>query len=274
MNITLESQNTISEGDQILLWFEDEVTYLVQVEPGRKLGIHKGKPLNLIELAGKSYGSWLELEHGRALLLRPTVDDLMMKVKRESGIIYPKDAAVILMKLGIRSGSRVIEIGTGSGSLTMALASQVAPSGKVYTYDVREDFQKIAEFNLKRANLLPHTEFFLRSGNEKFHQTEVDAIISDVPEPWREVHAIASSLKDGGRVAALNPTYNQVEQASEAFQQAGFIMVEAMEILVRGILARRGRTRPEQRMIGHTEFILFAVKPQLSSNKLNNEEGS
>jgi len=68
------------------------------------------------------------------------------------------------------------------------------------------------------------------------------------------------SQERGGRIAILNPTYNQIERSSEALQQNGFTRVEAMEILVRGILARPGKTRPEQRMIGHTEFLLFAVK--------------
>ena len=55
-----------------------------------------------------------------------------------------------------------------------------------------------------------------------------------------------------------------MEKGAETLREAGFVQVEAMEILVRGILARAGKTRPEQRMIGHTEFILFAVKPNLS----------
>jgi len=251
----------IQEGDHILIQFEDDVSYFVLVDSSRKLGIHRGRPIVLADLVGKSYGEWIEFEYGRAILLEPTVEDYIMKAKRESGIIYPKDAAMILMKLGIRSGSRVIEIGTGSGAFTLALASQVAPDGNVFTFDRREDFLELAEKNLKKAKLLSYVTLNKRAGNEPFGEVEVDAIVSDVPEPWHEVNLIKSSLKNGGRVATLNPTFNQIERMSEAFQKAGFTMIEAMEILVRGILARPGKTRPEQRMIGHTEFILFAVKP-------------
>lgn len=261
MTCTLSRKNMIQEGDQVLIWFEDDVTYLVQVMPNRKLGIHQGRPVELADLIGRPYGDWLDVENGRALLLEPTVEDHMMKARRESGIIYPKDAAVILMKLGIRSGSRVIEIGTGSGALTLALVQQVIPDGKVFTYDRREDFLSLAEANLNKASLVSYVELKKRIGNEPFGETEVDAVVSDVPEPWHEVEAIKASLKNGGRVAALNPTYNQIEKASDAFQKAGFVKIEAMEILVRGILPRLGKTRPEQRMIGHTEFLLFAVKP-------------
>jgi tRNA (adenine57-N1/adenine58-N1)-methyltransferase catalytic subunit len=262
MTIMATEKNIIQENGTALIVFEDEVTYLVEVVPGRKLGIHKGRPIELGDLIGKSYGSWIEAGRSRALILEPTVEDYVMKAKRESGIIYPKDAALILMKLGIRSGSRVIEVGTGSGALTLALTSQVAPSGHVYTYDRRADFQKLAEGNLKKAGLLSQVTFRERAAHEPFSETEVDAIVSDVPEPWHEAEVISASLKNGGRVAALNPTYNQIEKASEAFRRAGFVMIEALEILVRGILARTGKTRPEQRMIGHTEFLLFAVKPE------------
>jgi len=261
MDILTVSKNIIQENDPVLICFDDEVTYLVEVHPGRKFSIHRGKPINLGDLIGKSYGSWLEFDHARAILLEPTAEDFMMKVRRESGIIYPKDAAIILMKLGIRSGSQVIEIGAGSGSLTIALAAQVAPTGKVHTYEIRDDFLKLAEGNLRKAKLLQYVELNKRMEHEPFKETEVDAIISDVPEPWHEVEVIKASLKDGGRIASLNPTFNQIEKMSEALERSGFIQIQAMEVLVRGILARSGKTRPEQRMVSHTEFILFAVKP-------------
>ena len=261
IELAATSKNLIQEGGALLLWFEDETTYLVTVQRDKKFSIHCGRPIDLGALIGKPFGSWLQTSSNlRALLLEPTVEDFVMKARRESGIIYPKDAAILMMKCGIRSGSRVIEVGVGSGSLTTALAAQVAPNGMIFSYDIREDFLKLAEGNLRKANVLDFVKLNKREGYDAFKERDVDAIVLDIPEPWHEVENIKINLKSGGRIASLNPTYNQIEQMSGALQKAGFVMIEAQEILVRGILARPGKTRPEQRMVSHTEFLLFAVK--------------
>jgi len=256
------SKNKIREGDPVLLWFEDETTYLVTIRQGKQHSIHCGRPIALGDLIGLSFGTWLETSSNlRALLLQPTIEDFVMKARRQSGIIYPKDAACLMMRSGIRSGSRVIEVGVGSGSLTTALSAQVAPDGVIYSYDVRDDFLKLAEGNLRKAGLTESVVLHKREGHEPFQEGEVDAIVLDVPEPWHEIGPIKQSLKSGGRIASLNPTYNQIEHMSGALGEAGFVLIEAQEVLVRKILVRPGKTRPEQRMVSHTEFLLFAVMP-------------
>lgn len=250
----------IKEGDLVLLWFPKEVRYMVQVVRGRQVSIHVGKPLLVDDWIGKSYGEKVLCDHGDAYLLRPTVEDLMMKASRESGIIYPKDAALLMMRLGIRPGSRVLEVGTGSGSLTTALAQQVAPYGHVDTYDRREDLPKNAVKNVTRAGLAEYVTFHQRSTQEPFARKDYDAVTLDIPEPWAEVPVIKDALAGGGRVASLNPTYNQIERMAETLREHGFIQIECAELLERGILARGGKTRPEQRMCSHTEFILTAIR--------------
>lgn len=254
----------IEAGDPLLIWFDDDKTYYVTVDPEKTHSIHCGRPIKLKDLIGKSYGSWIEFEPSnvKALLLDPTIEDFIMKARRESGIIYPKDAAVLMMHCGIRTGSRVIEVGVGSGALTLALTSQVAPNGHVYSYDIREDFMKLAGANLKKAKLADYVTFKTRAGHEPFEDEGVDAVVLDVPEPWHEAENAKKALRAGGRLASLNPTYNQIETMAGALERAGFVMIEAQEVLVRGILARPGKTRPEQRMVSHTEFMLFAVRPE------------
>lgn len=257
-----QHDHIIREGDVVLLWFErKEITYLIEVQRGRQVPIHCGKPLLADDWIGKSFGSKVKCDHGEGLLLKPTMEDLMMKASRESGIIYPKDAALLMMKAGIRSGSRVLEIGTGSGSLTMALAERVAPGGEVHTFDRREDLPKNAKKNIHRAGLEEYVTFHQRQAGEPLPVEGFNAVILDIPQPWEEVDVVKKALLGGGKLVSLNPTFNQIEKMAEALRESGFIQVEALELLERPILARAGKTRPVQRMVSHTEFMLFATRP-------------
>lgn len=258
---TLKTNNQIQYGDLVLLWFgEDETTYLVEVVKGKRMGIHCGKPPLMDDWVGKEFGTKVVFDHGQAYLLKPSTEDLMMKAARESGIIYPKDAAFLMIRSGIRPGFKVLEIGTGSGSLTMALATAVAPNGKVHTYDRRLDLPQNAVKNITRAGLTPYVEFHQRVAGEAIPEKDFDAAILDTPQPWEDIEVVKAALKGGGRIVTLNPTFNQIEKSAEAMRRAGFIKVESVELLERPLLAREGKTRPVQRMVSHTEFMVFGIK--------------
>ncbi len=256
----LTSSNQIQEGDLVLIWFEDEVSYLIEVVKGRKVSVHRGRPLLVDDLIGKEFGSKHQFEHAFAYLLKPSPEDLMMKASRESGVIYPKDAGLMLLRAGIHAGTKVLEIGTGSGALTLILAQSVQPTGKIYTFDRREDFMELAKKNLRKAKLIDYVSFHKRESREPFPEKDFDVVILDIPTPWEEVEVVREALKGGGAVVSLNPTFNQIEQMAETLKRNGFIRVESCEILMRPILARAGKTRPVQRMVSHTEFLVFATK--------------
>jgi tRNA (adenine57-N1/adenine58-N1)-methyltransferase len=248
----------INEGDLVLVYLPDDSTYLVAAQPHKTLGTHKGN-LELGDLIGREYGDVIQLSKSPAYLLEPSVEDLIMKVQRGTNIVYPKEIGLLLLAANVRSGSRVLELGTGSGALTIALAFAVAPEGKVYSFDVREDFLKLAQRNIQRAGVLNYVELNLKDPGEPVPHKMVDAAILDIPAPWEEIETVKAALKPGGRLASLNPTYNQIERMAETLRENGFVMVRAMEILCRPILARQGRTRPIQQMVAHTEFLLMAA---------------
>ncbi len=253
-------QNLICEGDLVLLWFEDEKTYLLKAGIGKKHPIHCGRPIPHENIIGKEFGSYIEGTSLKGFYLKPSTEDLMFKASRESGVVYSKDAALLAVKLSIHSGKKVLEIGTGSGALTLFLAHQVAPTGKVCTYDLRSDLPINAVRNIERSDLSYVVEFNQRKKEEPFPENTFDCVILDIPTPWEEVLLVKAALKGGGRLCSLNPTINQVERMAETLRENGFINVEAVELLERGILARAGKSRPEMRMIGHTEYMLFATR--------------
>jgi tRNA (adenine57-N1/adenine58-N1)-methyltransferase len=192
------------------------------------------------------------------LVLEASLSDLMTHVKRGTQIIYPKDAAYLVHRLNLRSGSRVVEAGTGSGVLTTALAWAVAPLGKVYTYEVRPDTYQLARRNLERVGLLPYVEMSLGSIDEGFRQTGVDALFLDVRTPWEFLAAARAALKPGGFFASLLPTTNQVSDLLTGLDENGFADVAVEELLLRSYKPVPERLRPDDNMNGHTGFLVFA----------------
>ena len=52
------------------------------------------------------------------LAMRPLLNEFTVTMPRGAAVVYPKDAAQILMFADIFPGARVIEAGVGSGALT------------------------------------------------------------------------------------------------------------------------------------------------------------
>ncbi len=250
----------ICEGDYVLLCLDARRTYMVKVETGKTFHTHKGY-LNLDEVVGKDFGGAFKSSLGTEFTaLKPSLTDYIMKSSRKTQITYPKDAALIVMFSGIGSGSRVAESGTGTGALTTALAHYVKPNGKVYTYELREEFQKTAEKNLKRANLLDFVELKNGDVTAGIEERDLDAVILDLATPWLVVPQAFTALKPSGIIVSFSPTIDQVVKTTEALKEAGFVFIETVECLMRAMQVEQGKTRPHTMMTGHTGYITHARK--------------
>jgi tRNA (adenine57-N1/adenine58-N1)-methyltransferase len=251
---------TIREGDLVLLCLDPRRTYMVKVEAGKTFHTHKGY-VKLDELVGKDFGTTFQSSLGAQFIaLKPSLTDYIMKSSRNTQITYPKDAALIVMFSGIGPGSRVVESGTGTGALTTALAHYVKPDGKVYTYELRSEFQKNAEKNLKRSNLLDYVE--MKSGDVTLgiEERDLDAVILDLATPWLVISHAYEALKPSGILVSFSPTIDQVVKATEALRDNNFILIETVECIMRAMQVERGKTRPQTLMTGHTGYITHARK--------------
>lgn len=234
--------------------------YLITLRSGRRFHTNKGV-IEHDELIGRPLGREVSTHLGQVfLVLRPSLHDLLMNLKRVSQIIYPKEIGLILLKLDAVRGRRVIEAGTGSGALTLALARGVEPDGMVYSYEAREEMLRTARRNLEEAGALGNVELFQRDIAEGFLQRDVDALFLDVREPWDYLEQVCEALADGGVFGALVPTTNQVSILLAAMAYHPFTAVEVLEILERHYKPVPQRLRPEDRMVGHTGYLLFARK--------------
>src|SRR4030095_284190 len=83
------------------------------------------------------------------LAMRPLLNEFTVSMPRGAAVIYPKDAAQILMGADIFPGARVLEAGAGSGALTCSLLRAIGPSGRLISYERRADFATIAQRNVE-----------------------------------------------------------------------------------------------------------------------------
>ncbi len=232
----------------------------MKVEIGKNFHTHKGY-VQLEKLIGKEYGTRVKSSIGTEFVaLKPTIRDHIFKMLRRTQITYPKDIALIVMFSGVGPGSLVVEAGTGTGALTSALAFYVKPTGRVYSYEVRSEFIEIALKNLKRTGLAEYVEVKNKDITQGIDEKEIDAVILDMATPWLVISHAYSALKGSGSLVSFSPTVDQVVKTVEALEENGFVDIETIECLIRGMQVSRGKTRPETLMTAHTGYITFARK--------------
>lgn len=246
-------------GDMILLLDPEGKRIVVRLTPNQRVDSHLGfiKHETFLEYA---YGSKIPTQLGEGfVLLQPSTVDLIMKVNRATQIVYPKDIGYLLLELNIHPGVRVVEAGTGSGAMTLALARLVQPAGKVYTYEERAEHQENARKNIERAGLSACVEFRVRDIRAGFDERDADALFLDVREPWLFLAQAHAALKPGGFFGSLVPTTNQVsDMLGELERMGNWVEVKVSELLQRKYKTNADRLRPDDRMIAHTGFILSA----------------
>jgi len=256
--LTNRPKSTVQPGDIALLVSAQKKRYLVQINPEKQLQTHRGV-INHADLIGLPWGSKVFSHLGSPyLVLQPSLADMLIDIKRITQIMYPKDIGFILVTMGIGPGMQVLEAGSGSGSLTTALAFAVGPTGRVFSYENRPEMQKLAQKNLVKAGLADWVEFKLRDIQEGFDEENIDALFLDVPNPYDYIAQARRSLKPGGFFGSILPTMNQISLLLIALQREGFSFVEVCEIMLRYYKTVPERLRPTDRMVAHTGYLIFA----------------
>ncbi|HVL47837.1 MAG TPA: tRNA (adenine-N1)-methyltransferase [Candidatus Thermoplasmatota archaeon] len=247
-------------GDRVVLLDPATGERLLVVVGG---GVERVKGLGTVDLArlvGVEPGARFEYPGRAFIAVAPTVRDLLETVARKAQVVTPKDAARIVFEADLRAGARVVEAGVGSASLTLALARAVAPTGRVTTYEIREDFAEWGRANLARAGLADVAEVKVGDVAKDVVERDLDAFVLDVPEPWLAVSAAWNALKGGGVLVTYSPLVSQVEATHRALADHPFTVVRAFETMEREWVVGERGARPSFEMLGHTGFVTVARK--------------
>ncbi|HEX2058884.1 MAG TPA: tRNA (adenine-N1)-methyltransferase [Actinomycetota bacterium] len=259
-------------GEKVLLIDSRDRRYLLTLATGKQFHSHSG----VVEhdaLIGRSEGITVTSSGGAKLTaFRPTLADFVLKMKRGAQVVYPKDVALILVHADVFPGATVLEAGSGSGSLTLALARAVGESGRVISYELRDDHHAQAAANVaawyEGAGAKPEN-LELRVG-DVFSDVEdevvADRMVLDLPEPWHAIGTTTNHLRPGGILCCYLPTVPQVAQLVEAMRRGGFGRIETMESLVRTWNVDGQSVRPDHRMVAHTGFLVTGRKLAPTSN--------
>lgn len=261
----------LAEGDAVVLYDRRRRRYLIALRRGGTSDLRGGRIAH-DELLGRAEGGTVRSTRGeRFLVLRPTLGEFVLEMPRGAQVVYPKDLGAILVAADVFPGARVLEAGTGSGALTMALVRAAGPEGRVASYEVREDFARVAERNIARyLGATPSLVLRRRDLADGVlpEDAPVDRMVLDLPEPWRMVPEAERALVPGGIFLAYLPTVPQVMQTVETLQAAGtFALIETVEVLLRPWNVDGRSVRPAHRMVAHTGFLVTArrVEPGASA---------
>lgn len=247
------------EGDRVQLTDPKGRHYTLVLEAGRTYHTHRGA-LDHDKLIGQPEGSVVTSAGGTSYLaLRPLLPDYVLAMPRGAQVIYPKDAAQIVMWGDIFPGARVLEAGAGSGALTCSLLRAVGETGSVTSYEVRDDHAVHAVRNVEQFFGGAPANWTLHVGDVAGHDGEVDRVILDMVAPWEVLPTVAANLVPGGVLVVYVATVTQLSRITEALrEQRSWTEPEAWETLMRPWHVVGLAVRPEHRMVGHTAFLLTA----------------
>jgi tRNA (adenine57-N1/adenine58-N1)-methyltransferase len=249
-------------GDRVQLTDPKGRHYTVVLEAGAEYHTHRGG-LRHDDLIGKPEGSLVVSPTGTPYLaLRPRLADYVLSMPRGAQVIYPKDAAQILMWGDVFPGAHVLEAGAGSGALTCSLLQAVGHEGSVTSYEIRADHAEHAERNVRQFFGEPPPNWTLKvadlhthdSGSERF-----DRAVLDMLAPWEHLETVRAALIPGGVLVGYVATTTQLSRLVEDLrEQQSWTEPQAWECLVRPWHVVGLAVRPDHRMQGHTAFLVTA----------------
>lgn len=252
-------------GDRVQLTGPRGRLNTITLEPGAEFHTHRGI-LPHDALIGLPDGSVVTSTVGdEYLALRPLLTDFVMSMPRGATIVYPKDAAQILLIGDIFPGATVVEAGVGSGALSLSLLRAIGPAGRLVSFERREEFARVARGNVTAFLGAEPANWSVLLGDlaEELGAAaaagSVDRVVLDMLAPWECLDAVTAALTPGGVLVCYVATATQLSRVAEGIRATGaFTDPESSETMVRGWHVEGLAVRPDHRMVAHTGFLVTA----------------
>jgi len=193
-------------------------------------------------------------------VIKPNVNDFIDLMDRRCSILIQKDIGTVIARTGIGSGSRVVDAGTGAGAIALNFGNIVGSSGGVYSYEIREDFAEVAKKNIESFGLENIIEIKNKDIKEGIDEDKIDLVFLDLIKPYEIFENVYDCLNLGGYLAIYAPYIDQIEISYKIAKKVGFVDLDIIETLERGIEVRTQGVRPKTRMVGHSGYLLFGRK--------------
>ncbi|KAL7663910.1 tRNA (adenine(58)-N(1))-methyltransferase catalytic subunit TRM61 [[Candida] zeylanoides] len=242
-----EYKDFIEAGDQVLAFIGRGNLKSITVTPGKSLGTRYGNFAHE-RMVGMRYGEQMSGAKGVGFihLLHPSAELWTLSLPHRTQIVYTPDSSYIMQRLGVSSGTRVIEAGTGSGSFSHAFARTIGSSGRLFSYEFHEPRYDEARDEFARHGLLArntvitHRDVCLE-GFEIAAEVSANVVFLDLPAPWTAVPHLDKVIDRASQVGicCFSPCIEQVEKTVRALQQCGWSSIEMVEVAAKRWEARK-----------------------------------
>lgn len=255
--------NNFAVGDRVQLTDTKGNKSTIVLVSGKEFHTHKGG-ISHDAIIGLPEGSIVTATSGtQYMAMRPLLLDHILSMPRGAAVIYPRDSASIIVEADIFPGAVVVEAGVGSGGLSSYLLRAIGETGKLISFERREDFAVTAKKNVISFIGSEPENWEIRVGDlqsEGFANDlfgKVDRIVLDMLAPWECLKVAHSLLKPGGVLCIYVATTTQLSRTAETLKLLeSWTTVRAYELLTRGWHLEGLSVRPEHRMVGHTGFLM------------------
>jgi SAM-dependent methyltransferase len=170
-------------------------------------------------------------------LVLPRADHGALRLAVLGRVKWPSTIA-LLRRLGVHSGMQCLDVGCGSGAVTLAIAGMVGPSGKVVGFDRNQAVLRWAVDAATRPGF-EHVTFCTADvadlqAEDRFDLVFARFLLSRVPDPADALDRMCRALRPGGLLVVEDE-----EQAGQ-FCHPGVVEFSRYVELAEAALRRRG----------------------------------